>query len=1143
MLTLSCMLGMSHTGRAATSTPTATTPDPIDTDAPLRPKLTPAERDRLEQTLELQAKQVTEELNSGRTRLGLGPNDELKLTEAQIDPYGTAHFRFRQYHQGLRVMGVGLIAHRDAASATNTPYLAPGLSMATTPTVPEAQARTIAEQAFGAVPGAALTTQVELAIQPIEVLRFEPDAAGGITNSDQMFRDVTGYRLVYVAQVAVEAPDEPEAPPEPPPTGEIPAPSPSRAADTYSLDDTTPEGGSSAESESPALAQEPLRVIIDATTGRILAQRRDQSGAGQPVTSLGHSQHHGDVDLSTRYNTSAVRHELYDPYRGNNSIRDLRNGTSGKAEDSFLYWGPDNEWGDGLEFEDGTSTTSARGETAAVDVAYGVERSWDLLRNVFGRKGLDGKNSPVNARVHYGHNYSDAHWSNYWKQPFFGDGLDGSGPDGKNTPPHTQLDVVGHELGHGLWLYELGSSDGSIAGGLNEGHGDVMGSLVEFYTYGHQGLGFLIPDTRASWNWRSRMVDPEHYREKNSQGETRYGIRYFKSTIAQEPVHVIGTLYGHAFVFLAHGAVSDTASTLYSSYLPNGMAGISADRAGELWFLATTAYLPEDPDFTQLRAAYLAAAKQIYGEGSRVHNAVKDAFGAVGVGQLATDISAPEILDAHLEAVDEGEGTVFVVSSVSDDTGVIRTDFKIGAFQQSSTFSPHEAYLDISTLSLGSRPVSVTAVDRKLKTANTSLPLILVGANQLLTNGRFESGATGWTATSGVIGKQAGKRPVPFMGSWNAVFSASDSLTQSVTIPADATSAPLSYRVRVEPDATDAGLLSVSVKDLNTGTVTNLASYARDDVKYFTAGRHYRRGQFNLAAFRGHTVQLRFVSNAATGGEDYSVDNVSLTYSAPVIVNPPSLVLHEDEQTLRFEFEGLSGYAPERIHRVEYVVGGVVKAASLSGPAFTALASIKDWPTGNTSVVARVYDNAGTVVGQSASVPLTLKGAKQVLANGDFEAGTASWVLSGSVSVGTDSEGVSRAFLGTRYGRLGGQGVVHDSSLSQIIGLPTDLLSARLSYRLDIDTTEDNSGGTDTLQIEVQVLPSGAWEVLETIPANTDISGGETFKGYQRRTVNLTAYQGKTVRLRFRVRENAGLATTYRIDNASVTYTTLLIGT
>ncbi|WPB79786.1 M4 family metallopeptidase [Archangium violaceum] len=1138
LLPLVWTLGTTQVVGAATSTTPPGSSTSVDPDAPLRPKLSAAELERLGLSLEAQAEQVRVELNTARTRLGLGPDDELRVMQAQLDPYGTAHIRLEQYHRGIPVLGMGMVAHRDGTSATETYYLAPFLSVDTEPTIDEAQARSIAIAASGLPSTEPLLTEVVLAIEPLKREWLEPDAAGGVTNSEQARREVVGYRLVYLAQVAPEEDEEPEAPSGDAPTGVPPSPAPSRATDAYSLDELEPEqDGSRVPDSKPVLVDAPVQVVIDAETGRIVSQRQDVSHAGQAVTSLGHSYYHGDVELSTRYDTGDNRYELQDPFRGGNQVRDLRNGTKSRLKKSYLYRGTDNDWGDGEEFQDGDATGSARGETSAVDVAYAIERTWDLLHKVYGRKGLDGKGTAVRARVHYGHNYSDAHWNNFYKAPYFGDGRD----SGLGTPSNTGLDTVGHELGHGLWLYELGKWGGALSDGINEGHGDILGSLTEFYTYGHQGLGFHVPDTRAGWNWKGRMINPEGYTEKNGNGDVRHGLRYWTSNISNEPEHVIGTLYGHAFVFLAHGASSNPDSTRYSVYLPNGMAGIGADRAGELWYLATTAYLPKDPGFNALRTAYLSAAKQIYGEGTRMHNAVKDAFGAVGVGYVAADNTVPEILETHLDTVDEGEGTAFVVASVTDDTGVLRTSFRTGSHERVSEFSPASAYLDISPLSLGSHLVYVKAEDRTLKTAQKTLPMLLVGANQLLTNGNFEAGTTGWSASAGVLAKHTSSRPVPFMGYWSSAFSASGSLSQAVSIPADATSVPLSFRYRVEPNATEAAKLSVLVKDLGTGVQTMLAAYDRQDVNYFPAGRAYRRARFDLASFRGRTVQLLFVSSAGTGEWDFSVDSVSMTYTAPVKVNAPAFVLNEDEQTLRFTFKGLSGYAPHRIRKVEYVVGGEVKATTSGGGSHTTVISIKGWPTGSTSVVARVYDYAGALVGQSPAVALTLKGTKQALVNGDFEAGTASWLLSGSASVGTDSEGVYQAFLGQRYGRLGGKGILQEGTLSQTVGLPADLLSAQWSYRVQLDTKEDNAGGTDTLQMEAQVLPDGEWQVLEVIDANDDISTGDTFYGYQKRTVNLTAFKGKTVRLRFRVRENAGLATTYRIDNVSVTYTQLII--
>lgn len=1143
LLSASVTLGTPHTVGAQATVPGSATS--VDPDAPLRPKLSRAELDRLELSLPAQAAQVTAELNAARTRFGLGPDDELRLVQAQLDPYGTAHFRFRQFHRGARVMGRGIVAHRDAAGASETtPYVASYITVDTTPGIDSAEAQRVAEGVHGPA-SEPLSTRLELAIQPIVEVRYTPDTSGAVRNSEQMHRDVTGYRLVYLAQVAPEEADEPETAPAPAPVGEPPPASPSRAASEYPLDEEEPDGTSSRPApESAKLTEAPLLIVIDAATGRVLSQRQDISHADIPVESLGHSLQHGDVTLSTRYNAGANRHELKDPHRAGNEVRNLKNGTSHRASKTSLYVGPDNEWGDGMEFEDGQDTFSARGETAAVDVAYGLERTWDMLGRVYGRKGLNNKGSSINPRVHYGHEYTDAHWSNQHKVPFFGDGNKCCTPGEVNRAPNTSLMTVAHELGHGVWQYELGASNEHIASGINEGHADVMGSLAEFYTLGHDGLGWHIPDTRAGWNFGTRMVNPEGYTEKNGNNEERHGLRYFSEFIHKEPVHVIGTLYGHAFVLLAHGASSNPNNTRYSGYLPNGMAGIGADRAGELWYLVTTAYLPEEPDFNQLRSAYLSAAKKIYGEGSRVHNAVKDAFGAVAVGQIATDSTPPVIWDTHVSSLDEGDGSVFVVASAGDDTGVLRTEFRTGLQQRNSDFAPFGAHLDVSTLSLGSHTVRVKAVDRTLKDTDREIPMVLVGANQLLENGNFEAGTVGWLATAGVIGKpvSGSGRPQPFLGAYNAVFSALKEVTQVVSIPADATSATWSFRVRVERDAQEGGVLAASVRDENTGTVTTLATFDREDVKYFTAGRHYRRAQLNLLPFRGRTLKLRFGTNALVGDMDYSLDNVSVTYTAPVKVSPPKLVLREDEQTLRFGFVGLTGYAPERIKKVEYVVGGVVKATSLQGPAFPSLISTKGWPTGSANVVARIYDHANTLVAQSAGTPLVLKGVKQALSNGDFEDGTASWLFSGAVTVPVNDENVARAFLGSRHARLGGKGVQHEGFLSQIVGLPQDLQTAELSFRLAIDTQEDNAGTTDVLLVEAQVLPDGAWQTLQTVTANTNLSGEETFRGYQRRTVNLTSFKGKTVRLRFKVREDASLPTTFRIDNASVVYTQLGVG-
>jgi len=57
-------------------------------------------------------------------------------------------------------------------------------------------------------------------------------------------------------------------------------------------------------------------------------------------------------------------------------------------------------------------------------------------------------------------------------------------------------------------------------------------------------------------------------------------------------------------------------------------------------------------------------------------------------------------------------------------------------------------------------------------------------------------------------------------------------------------------------------------------------------VKYFTAGRHYRRAQLDLLPFRGRPLKLRFSTNTQVGDKDYAIDNVSVTYTALKMAGP-----------------------------------------------------------------------------------------------------------------------------------------------------------------------------------------------------------------------------------------------------------------
>lgn len=139
---------------------------------------------------------------------------------------------------------------------------------------------------------------------------------------------------------------------------------------------------------------------------------------------------------------------------------------------------------------------------------------------------------------------------------------------------------------------------------------------------------------------------------------------------------------------------------------------------------------------------------------------------------------------------------------------------------------------------------------------------------QLFLNAGFESGATVWTTTAGVIDSSAG-RPAR-TGSWKAWLNGyatthTDYIYQTVTIPSTSTSATLTFYVRIDTaettTTTQYDKLQVQISNNGGSTYTTLATYSN-----LNANSTYTLKSFNLNAYIGQTVRVRFY-----GTEDSSL--------------------------------------------------------------------------------------------------------------------------------------------------------------------------------------------------------------------------------------------------------------------------------
>ncbi|UFR06445.1 hydrolase [Streptomyces sp. Go40/10] len=155
-------------------------------------------------------------------------------------------------------------------------------------------------------------------------------------------------------------------------------------------------------------------------------------------------------------------------------------------------------------------------------------------------------------------------------------------------------------------------------------------------------------------------------------------------------------------------------------------------------------------------------------------------------------------------------------------------------------------------------------------------------AGQLLANPGFESGSTSWTTSSGVITNDTGEaaRTGSYKAWLNGYGSAhTDTLAQSVTIPAGCTSATLSFYLHVDTAETTTSTaydtLKAQVLDSSGTVLSTLATYSN-----LNAASGYTQRSFNLAGYAGQTVTIKFTgTEGSTLQTSFVVDDTALNVS------------------------------------------------------------------------------------------------------------------------------------------------------------------------------------------------------------------------------------------------------------------------
>ena len=221
------------------------------------------------------------------------------------------------------------------------------------------------------------------------------------------------------------------------------------------------------------------------------------------------------------------------------------------------------------------------------------------------------------ATVHYGKKYDNAFWDG--AQMVFGDG------DGKLFNRFTiSVDIVGHELSHGVTEDEAQLAYFNQAGALNESVSDVFGSLIKQYALKQTadqadwliGAGLLTDQVNGK-ALRSMAAPGTAYDDpvlgKDPQPDNMK--HYLHTTQDNGGVHINSGIPNHAF-YLAATAIG----------------GNAWESAGHIWYeTLRDKRLKANAGFVAFGKLTVTNARALYGATAKETVAVRDAWHAVGV--------------------------------------------------------------------------------------------------------------------------------------------------------------------------------------------------------------------------------------------------------------------------------------------------------------------------------------------------------------------------------------------------------------------------------------------------------------------------------------------------------------------------------
>jgi Zn-dependent metalloprotease len=276
------------------------------------------------------------------------------------------------------------------------------------------------------------------------------------------------------------------------------------------------------------------------------------------------------------------------------------------------------------------------GQPAGVDAHFYAGVVDEFYSTFFDRDSIDDDGLKIVSTVHYGHKYNNAFWNG--NQMVYGDG------DQRNFREFSGgLEVIGHELTHGVTQYTSNLIYQGESGALNESFSDIIGNTIENATNEPLSSNCFVvnPGTCNDWVVAEDLIlnntdtvagfrnmadpqednDPDHYSELINDPSDGGGV------------HTNSGVPNHAYYLLVVGGKNAGCDTVgsgghqHTADCSVTVPSIGLNNAAQIFYAGFTS-LAENANMCDARNATVAAA---VAAGTGFNDEVGLAWDAVGL--------------------------------------------------------------------------------------------------------------------------------------------------------------------------------------------------------------------------------------------------------------------------------------------------------------------------------------------------------------------------------------------------------------------------------------------------------------------------------------------------------------------------------